>query len=141
MLRSIRAPLLLLAVALLGGTSLLAVDSAAWIGDHSTYAPAFRSDVRIAIATMVVMMAIWIALLIVLDSLGRLERGHEATAGWLARAERRIDHLEGSQDTGRLPRLKAVGTVVVAPVEVREPAFDPKVVELGQRIARKITDS
>lgn len=125
-LRSIRTPVVLIAVLSLSSVALFSVNAANIVSHNSALtAAAFRADLRMILATGIVLCAIWVAIVLV--------------GAALAQINVRMERLENrAVDTAPIPRYRIVGTaaVEVAP----NPMLDPKVVELGRHIARKITD-
>jgi hypothetical protein len=145
MKRSVRIPLLPLLVliaALLVGVSVFVAGLDLWIerGD----AAAFRSDLRGLVTVAILGSLGWLGLRWAIDQMNaRLDQ-----------AAARLDALNDSNvaigrylvdrdaDTQPIPRLYVAGTAAVAPQPAPPPAApDPKVVEIGERIARKIIES
>jgi hypothetical protein len=128
LLRNIRTPLVLLATAILGIVALFAIDIANVITNNTPQAvAAFRADLRMILSTAI------------LVSLGWIWAGRVAAA--FERSNVRLDRMLSRADTGPLPRIRIVGTAAVEVAPPQDPSLDPKVVELGRRIARKITDN
>lgn len=121
--RKIRIPLVAGALAVGLGIVLLTRDLSALIEDDGQAAPA-RSDLRIALATAIVLAAIWIALAVVLHAM-----------------QTRFDRVERSiianSDTRPIPRLQVVSASAAVPIAAM---VDPDVIDIARRLNNKIRD-
>lgn len=116
MLRQITTPLVLLGASALGFVAMLSTNIG--LAVEKDYWPAVRSDLRALLQMTILVSLYWIYRLV--------------------RSARRRAMAEAN--TVQLPAVRIVGTAVVGTSALAPPPLDPKVVELGSRIAHKIHD-
>lgn len=126
MKRALRIPLVVLAVASVVGIILLTVNVMSVAHDAARWA-SVRSDLRTGLATTILLMAVWIAAVLVLDEIRALRN--------------RVDALTDAAGdaTLQLPRLRSADVVVgtAALKVVDTPSDNVRAFEVGRRVGRQ----
>jgi|SRR6185295_12442955 len=139
MFKRIRTPLAILAISLLLAVALFATNVSAAI-EHGNN-DQLLGDLRILFATAVILAAIWIAVVIALETNRPLRADVTALRDMVGKLVARLDELdeERTQALPR-PRLSVAGTVVATAVVRQPPAELPpdnvRAFELGRKVER-----